>query len=151
MFTKSKIIGITLIALAAIILIVFGAWIGSFLGGGGASGLSQYSIVSLSTGELYFGKLSWFPSPHMTSVWSLSSQKDQSGQTQLGLNQFQKAVFAPVDEIYFDSKQIIWWSRLRNDSQIAKAIENPSSVQQVQQQLPQATSTFRGPSGQPPR
>ncbi len=155
MSRKTIITGVVLLVVAVVVLVALGVWLGSVLRGGGTAGPSPYSAVLLSNGDMYFGKLSWFPAPRLTNVWVLQRTVDQNNQQQLGVGQFNKAFWGPMDELNLNSKEIVWWSRIRSDSQLAKAIENPSSVQQQpatgNQQQQQATSTFRGPSGQPPR
>ena len=94
-----------------------------------ANKASEYSAVYLTTGDVYFGKLSWFPHPHMTNVWLLQRGVDAQNQPQLGVTPFKNAVWGPTDEITFSEKQIVFWTRLRSDSQVAKGFENPQSLQ----------------------
>lgn len=139
-----------------LILIGLGIWIGSNLSQPNPSGPSEYSAVYLSTGDIYYGILSWFPWPHLKNVWLLQRSVDQNNQPQLSIAPFSRAFWGPVDEVYLNPKQVIFWTRLRNDSQVLKAIQNPSALQQQPQaQQPASsaapTSTFRGPSTQPPK
>lgn len=159
MSKKIVTIGVTLVVVAVLVLVALGIWLGSLIMGGDksdAAAPSQYSVVSLATGEMYFGKLSWFPSPHLSKVWTLQRQVDKDNQTQMSLAEYGKAFWGPVDDLSINPKEIVWWSRLRNDSQIAKAIDNPSLLQQQQQQAPASgngasgSSNFRGPSTPPP-
>lgn len=139
MFTKFKIIGIVLLAVAVIFLMALGAWLGSVINSGNESfAPSQYSVVSMASGEVYFGKLSWFPSPHIYKAWSLQKQIDQNNQPQFSITEVSKAFWGPVNDLYLNQKNIIWWSRLRKDSQLVKAMENPSALQQQQQGAPSA-------------
>jgi len=147
-----------LVLVAVVVVAYLWVWLGSFLMNGGfVKNTSAYSAVYLSNGDMYFGVLSWFPAPHLSKVWLLQRQVDQNNQPQTNIAEFSKAFWAPTDDIYLNSKQIIWWSRLRNDSKLAAAMDNPSILMQQQQQAtstssPQAapTSTFNGPSTQPP-
>ncbi len=147
--------------LIVVVLITVGVWLGvSFIQQGTTAGPSRYSAVYLSTGEVYFGILSWFPQPHLSNVWFLQRSADQNNQPQVGIAPFKGTFWGPVDEIYLSSKQIIFWTRLRNDSQLIKAFDNPDSLRQAQQgqQQPQGqqfppsgtTSTSRGSSGPAP-
>lgn len=130
---KLLIIGITLVVVAVLVLIALGIWLGSAISGGSNKiAVSPYSAVYLSNGDMYFGILSWFPKPHLSKVWILQRQADQNNQSQLSVAEFTKAFWGPVDEIYLNSKQIVWWSRLRSDSQFVRAINNPSLVEQQQ-------------------
>lgn len=134
-----------------LILIGLGIWVGSGLSQPNPSGPSEYSAVYLSTGDIYYGVFSWFPLPHLSKVWLLQRSVDQNNQTQLSIAPFNRAFWGPIDEVYLNPKQIIFWTKLRNDSQVLKAIQNPGSLQPQQQQpasSPAPTGTFRGPSTQ---
>jgi hypothetical protein len=117
---------------------------------------SPYSAVYLATGDIYFGKLSWFPQPHLKQVWILQRTVDKDNQPQLGVAPFAGAFWGPMDEVYLNPKQIVFWTKLRADSQVAQALENPAALNAAQQNQQPAqpptnqTSTFKGPSGQPP-
>lgn len=139
-----------------VVFVVAGIWIGSkFLMPKDPSGPSEYTAVYLSTGDIYFGKMDWFPWPRLKNVWLLQRGVNQQNQQQLGLVPFTSAFWGPVDEISLNPKQVIFWASLRNDSEMAKALANPAALAQQAQQSPQqamptATSTFQGPSGPPP-
>lgn len=150
-----------LIILIAVVIVVIGVgvWLGvKFLGPKNPAGPSQYSAVYLATGDIYFGKLDFFPWPRMTNVWFLQRSVNQQNQAQLGVAPFDSAFWKPIDEIYLNPKQVVFWTSLRNDSQLAQALANPSALQQQaqQQQAPTglqaapATSTFKGPANPPP-
>lgn len=96
------------------------------------TGPSPYSAVYLSSGDVYFGKLSWFPEPHMTDVWYLNRTVNQSGQSQIAVAPLKSVFWGPVDEINLNPKQILFWTRLSNASQLVAGFENPSSLQQGQ-------------------
>ncbi len=146
------------IVLAFIVLVFagLGVWVGSHLNQQNPTGASEYSAVYLSTGDIYYGILSWFPQPHLTNVWFLQRSTDQNNQPQVGLTQLSRAFWGPVDEVYLNPKQIILWTKLRNDSQVLKAIQNSSALQvqsQPQQQVssPASGSAPRGSSAPAPK
>jgi len=147
MFTKKIII------IVIVIVVVLGAlsvWVGlRFMADQNPEGASEYSAVYLTTGDIYFGKLYWFPWPHIKNVWFLQRGTNGQNQTQLGVVPFRNAFWGPVDEIYLNPKEMILWTRLRNSSQLAQAFANPSSLQAATPQIgvPAPTSTFKGPSG----
>ncbi len=142
-----KLIGLVLVVLAVLLAIaILGAALGSF---SARKDYSPYSAVYLSNGDMYFGVLSWMPKPHLSNVWLLQRQVDGNNQPQFSVAQFTKAFWSPVDQIFLNPKQIVWWSRLRNDSQLVKAMSDPSLFQQEQQTAPQ-TNSFQGPSTQSP-
>lgn len=131
---KNKVI---ILGIVIVVVIVLAVWAGILIAGmqSGANpdAASPYSAVYLSTGDIYFGKLSWFPSPHMTDVWFLERTQGQNGQTQVGFAPMSSVAWSPTDEISFNAQDIVFSTRLKNSSQIVQAMENPSSVQQQQQ------------------
>ena len=140
-----------------IVIVIVGVWLGfKFFGTPDPAGPSAYSAVYMASGDIYYGKLSWFPRPRLTEVWFLQRGVDQqSGQAQFGLNKFETAFWGPTDKIYLNPKQIIFWTRLRNDSQVAQAFANPSLLQQSAglgspEQGVGGPGEFVGPSGPPP-
>ncbi|MBI4087632.1 MAG: hypothetical protein HY434_02270 [Candidatus Liptonbacteria bacterium] len=149
-----------LLVAAVVVILAFGIWLGSLILREkkiNPAGSSQYSAVYLTTGDIYFGKLSWFPYPRLKNVWFLQRSVGQNNQVQLGIGQFNNAFWSPVDEVRLNPKQIILWATLRNDSQVIKVFDNPSLLQQSSPsadgsapQISPSTSTFSGPSGQPP-
>jgi hypothetical protein len=126
---KHKIIffGILIVVVAAL-AVWAGILIAGMQSGSNLDAASPYSAVYLSTGDIYFGKLSWFPSPHMTNVWLITRGQDSSGQTQTSLVPFKSVLWGPMDEISFNSQDIVFSTRLKNSSQIVSAMENPSSA-----------------------
>ncbi len=144
---------IIVLIIVVVVVLGVGVWLGiKFLGPKNPAGPSEYSAVYLSTGDIYFGKLDWFPWPRMTDVWFLQRSVDQQNQTQIGVAPFPSAFWKPIDEIYLNPKQVVFWTSLRNDSQVAQALANPSALQSQSGdgQSPQATSTFEGPQAPPP-
>lgn len=142
---------IILVAVLAV-LIAVAVWLGTLLNKSEADGAqpSAYSAVMLANGDVYFGKLSWFPSPKITNAWILQRSLDENNNVQLGVVPANRAFWAPVDEVNLNSDQIVSWVRLRKDSQLVQALQNPDLLRQVSaSQTPQgsATSTFQGPAG----
>lgn len=128
---KSKVIFFGIIIIIIIAIAVWaGVWIAGMSGATNPNALSPYSAVYLSTGDIYFGKLSWFPSPHMTDAWLIERSQGQNGQVQTALVPMKSVVWGPSDEIDFNSQDIVFSTRLVNNSQVVQAIENPSSLQQ---------------------
>jgi hypothetical protein len=135
---------ITLVLIVAVI-VTLAFWLGSvFFAAKNPAAPSEYSAVYLSTGDIYFGKLSWFPWPHMKNVWYLQRGQDVQGQAQLGLVPLKNVFWGPIDEIYLNPKDVVFWTSLRNDSQVAQAFANPSALMPAP--VPsQGTSTLQGP------
>ncbi len=148
MFSKKLVLVLIVIV---VVLVASGIWLGSWvlsLSKPNPSGPSEYSAVYVATGDIYYGKLEWFPLPHLKNVWLLQRTAGPSGQ-QLGIVPFPSAFWGPMDEVYLNPRQIIFWTRLRNDSQVAKAFQNPAILQQSQASPP-PPSNFQGPTSPPP-
>lgn len=84
----------------------------------------KYSAVYLNSGDIYFGKLSRFPRMTLSDVWFL--QKGSDTQQGFGLSKFEKAFWGPSDEMVINDKNVIWVTELKADSEVVKAIKNPS-------------------------
>lgn len=125
---NKKFVFIVVIALLLILAAAFGATIGK----SGSKAASPYSAVYLTTGDIYFGKLSWFPSPHLTNVWFVQRSVDAQNQSQLGLVPFSSAFWGPINAVYLNPKQIVLWTRLRAGTDISRALEDPNLMRQLQ-------------------
>lgn len=123
---------IIIVIVVALVFIGAGVWIGFRIAnnswGGNGAALSPYSAVYLSTGDVYFGKLSWFPSPHLDDAWYLSRTTDASGNTVVNVYPFNKVVWGPSDTLYFNSQQIIFSTRLTASSSVVQIMDNPSAA-----------------------
>lgn len=91
---------------------------------------SDYVVVYLQNGEVYFGKIDWFPWPSLKNVWYLQKTLDSQNQVQVGILQFKNMFWSPVDKIYLNPKQIVFWSYLKKSSELVKAFENPQILNQ---------------------
>jgi hypothetical protein len=138
-----------LLLVVVLVLLGGGVWIGvSMAGPKPAAGAapSGYIAVYMTTGDIYFGKPSWFPSLVLRNSLYLQRSVDQSGKTQLGLSSFTDAFWRPVGDIHINSNQVLFWAPVREDSQIVQAIENPGSLtgqpsSPAQGAVPAATSS----------
>ncbi len=97
---------------------------------------NSYYAVYLQTGDMYFGKLSRFPRLAISDVWFLqvSTQEDQTG---FNLAKFSNAVFGPKDKMEINKENVVWISKLADDSQVVTYIlqsKNPA----LQNAQPQA-------------
>lgn len=155
MLTKKLVI---ILLAVVVVIIALGIWAGLYFFGGSQAANpaapSDYAAVYLATGDIYFGKISWLPWPRLKDVWFLQRVAGPDGQPQLSINRFTNSFWGPTDTLYLNPKQIIFWTRLRNDSQVLKAFINPSAVlgsgNLPPARQPASTSTFRGPSSPPP-
>jgi hypothetical protein len=122
-----------------LVLVAAGIWIGMNLGNSGTSG---YSAVYLTTGDVYFGNFSWFPTPHISGAWYIQRGVDKNNNPTAAIVPFKNIAWGPSDTIFLDSKQIVLWTKLASDSNLAKAMANPELLNQNQGQIPvPATST----------
>ncbi len=131
----SKGLVVVLIVIVVVLLVAAGVWAGVAVvaGRSSQSTLSPYSAVYLSTGDIYFGELDWSPSPHMEDAWFLQRGTDAKGNATVGVYPFNQVAWGPSSEVYFNSSQIIFWTRLNATSSIAQLIANPSAATAQQQ------------------
>lgn len=131
----SKGLAITFIVIVVIIFVAVGVWVGMRLAAGGSSqsALSPYSAVYLSSGDIYFGKLDWSPSPHIEDAWFLQRGTDAKGNPTVGVYPFSQVAWGPSSDVYFNSQQIIFWTRLTATSSIAQLMANPAAAASAQQ------------------
>jgi len=144
----SKGLVITLVVIIVLFVVGVGVWVGVTMISGNSSqpALSPYSAVYLSTGDIYFGKLSWSPTPHMEDAWFLQRGTDAKGNPTVGVYPFNQVAWGPSSEVYFNSQQIIFWARLNGTSSIAQLIANPSAAT-AQQQAAAAQQVPAAPTG----
>ena len=84
---------------------------------------SSYYAVYLISGDLYFGKMAWYNSHVLTDVRMIQQQKDEKEQMVLSLADFSKSVvWGPVGELRLNKNNILWTSKLTDESQVVKLI-----------------------------
>ena len=86
------------------------------------SGESYYAVY-LTSGDLYFGKMVWYRPDVLMDVRLI--QTDQSAgkdQPQLKLVNFSDAVWGPSGEIKLNEKNILWKTKLSDNSQVLQLI-----------------------------
>ncbi|MGB9609098.1 MAG: hypothetical protein ACPL3E_01845, partial [Minisyncoccia bacterium] len=106
-------------------------WLGlKFVNKSNPESASDYAAVYLQTGDIYFGKLDLFPWPRLKNVWYFQKTVDAQNQVQLGILQFKNLFWGPVDEIYLNPKQVVFWTYLKNSSQLVSAFNNPELLKQ---------------------
>ena len=92
---------------------------------------NPYYAVYLRTGDMYFGKISRFPKFVLSDVWFLqtSTQEDQTG---FNLAKFSNAIFGPQDKMEINKENVVWISKLRDESEVVKYIQTaPQASLQV--------------------
>ncbi len=116
-------LNIILSAIVLILLVVLGLffWKPNFL-----TDLTRpcYYAVYLTSGDLYFGKISWFEPHTLTDVRMIQrEQASEKDQPVLSLVEFSKSVvWGPIKELELNEKNILWISKLGDDSQVVQLI-----------------------------
>lgn len=84
----------------------------------------SYSVVYLSTGEIYVGKLSVFPRLVLTDAYLLQTVPDQADPTKQSyqLAPLKEALWSP-EKIYLNDDQVIFTASIRAESEIAKTLK----------------------------
>lgn len=121
-----------LIILLIVVLVGLVVWRGWGTG-------ANYYAVSLKTGELYFGNLSFFPKFKLTNVYLLQVNQGNQ-QTPISVQKLTNVFWGPEDFLKINKSEVVWFTKLREDSQLAQLIKtNPNltgTVQQQEQQIP---------------
>lgn len=84
---------------------------------------NEYSIVYLSTGEVYIGKLTTFPDLQLKDTYILQITKDTTDPTKSNfqLNPISEALWAPK-ELHLTEKNVIFYGPLLSTSKIAQTL-----------------------------
>lgn len=101
-----------------------------------------YYAVYLNTGDLYFGKLDYFPKLSLKDVYFLQTNADNK-ENPLSITKFENVFWGPKNSIYLNDEAIIWKAKLKKDSQLLQVINGGQAVQPQSQLLQQSTSTIR--------
>jgi hypothetical protein len=97
---------------------------------------NSYYAVYLQTGDIYFGKLSRFPKLTLSDAWFLQASIDGKGN--LNLMKYSGAVFGPEDKMEINKENVIWISKLRDDSEVINYIQG-----NIEQTLPEDLLEFK--------
>ncbi|MEA3453062.1 MAG: hypothetical protein U9Q96_01865 [Patescibacteria group bacterium] len=91
------------------------------------SSVDDWSIVYLSTGEIYIGKLSSFPSLKLTKAYILqvitteASEQEGESQTNFQLTPLTDALWAPK-ELYLNKDQIVFYGPIEETSRVVETL-----------------------------
>ncbi len=146
---KNKKLFIVLFFAVLVVLVGIGILIGVEVAGSQSanpSAASGYTAVYMTSGDIYFGKLYWFPKPYIADAMYVTKGTGQNGQPQYGIAMFKSVAWAPTGDIYFNPAQVLFTAPLRNDSQIVQEIENPQAAASAASAA-QAGSVPAGTSG----
>ena len=84
-----------------------------------------YSVVYLSTGEIYVGKLSTFPGMQLDSGYILGTAKDATdpSKSTFQLNPLAEALWAPK-HLHLNREQVVFTGLIEVGSKIGDALKN---------------------------
>ena len=101
---------------------------------------NYYSAVYLDSGDIYFGKLHSFPSLYLTNVYFLQKNYNTltASLSPYMLAKFTNSIWGAKDRLSLNRDKIIWINQLGNDSELAKAMENPAAYA-----MPTTTTTLK--------
>ncbi|MCX7616022.1 MAG: otopetrin domain-containing protein [Patescibacteria group bacterium] len=80
---------------------------------------SDYSAIYLETGDIYFGKLSYFPSLSLSNVWYL--KREPNGE--LSLQRFKESAWGPEDKLKINRDKVVWIAKVSPSSQLISIME----------------------------
>ena len=106
---------ICIVFLTTVGFLVFRSW----------SGAKTYSVVYLSTGEIYVGHLSSFPRLELRGSYLLHTTKDpvDPSKSNFQISPLSDALWAP-QTLYLNREHIIFLGPLSDTSKVAEALHN---------------------------
>jgi len=97
----------------------------------------KYVMIVIEGGNIYFGERSLFNPYKIYNPVFVNVNQDGN----LSLQKFSDAVWGPKDFIYFNPQKIVFWTYLKDDSQLIDFIKNKSRILAPQNQQNLTTST----------
>ena len=115
MMTSKK--NIAIVVVLIVIIAFFGFWLYQ------ESHASNYSVVYLTTGEVYVGKLTRFPDLQLADGYILQVTKDTTDPTKnnFQLNPLNQTLWAP-SKLHLIEKNVVFYGPLLPTSKIAQTI-----------------------------
>ncbi len=105
----------------------------------------RYQAVFLTNGQVYFGKINAITGNgyKLSDIYYLQVQQsvqpdtnknqaqnqNQNQPQSLSLAKLGNELHGPENAMYIESKQVLFWENLKDDSQVVKAIKNPAQKQ----------------------
>ena len=132
---EGRLVGIILAVLLTLGLLV-GAGLHLKSSYGGLSGVKEdnYQALSLTNGQVYFGKLSQADSKTVVlkDIYYLQLQEPIQPKTEAEkqtskpptLAKLGSEIHAPEDAMYIDRGQVLFWENLKDNGKVAKAIKD---------------------------
>jgi len=120
---------ILLVVVIVLVLILIGLLVKQYVGGN-----KTYYAVYLKTGDLYFGQLMKFPQFGLKNVYVLQVNP-QDQQNPISVRKFTNVFWGPRDYININKNEVVWYTKLSEDSQLARLINsNPNLLPPAPQQ-----------------
>ncbi len=113
---KNILIGLGIVLALGLVFVLFGQKMG-------IRNNNAYSVVYLTTGEVYIGKLTTFPSLELKDSYILQVTKDPADATKnnFQLQPIKEALWAPK-KLHINRKNVVFYGLLSSDSAIAKKL-----------------------------
>lgn len=112
----------TLLGLVALVVVV--AVVVGFLGmQKNAEFRNTYSVVYLTSGEIYVTKLSVFPKLVMEDPYLLVLIQDAKKNSNFQLTPISESVWAPK-KLYLERSQVLYYGPLREDTKVLETLKN---------------------------
>ena len=87
----------------------------------------NYYAVALTSGDLYFGKLSWWPSLVLSDVWFIQRDLAATSTPSLSLDKLTNVFWGPEDKIKLNRENVLMITKLRPDSQVIQTIKSQAA------------------------
>jgi len=97
----------------------------------------SYYAVFLRTGDLYFGRLTWFPYFGLKQVYTLQVNT-QNPQNPVSIQRFKNVFWGPEDWLKINRNEVVWMTKLNSAGQLAQIIKNNPELLPQQAPAPQA-------------
>ncbi|TSA44151.1 hypothetical protein D4R51_04435 [bacterium] len=89
-------------------------------------GKPSYYAVYLKTGDLYFGQLSRFPYFGLSHIY-IVQVNSQNPKNPVSVQKFSDIFWGPEDFMKINREEVVWYVKLKSDSQLISLIEaNPN-------------------------
>lgn len=90
-----------------------------------------YHAVYLDTGDIYFGKLSYFPQYGMNDPYLL--QLTQNRETPVSVQRFKDVFWGPDGFLKLNREKVVWTAKLSSKGELAKILaDNPNLIPNIQ-------------------
>lgn len=88
----------------------------------------SYWAVYLRTGDLYFGKLTQFPSLGLKNVYTFQVNQ-QNSQNPVSIQRFTSVFWGPQDFLKINRSEVVWMTKLDPNGQLAQLLKTNPTLQ----------------------